>query len=60
MPVHVLGHPVDMDPILELAKKYKLIVIEDATECLGAKYKREKSGARSQEPGARIQYSELF
>ena len=30
LPVHILGHPVDIDPILELAKKFNLIVIEDA------------------------------
>lgn len=39
IPVHILGHPVDMDPLLELARKYGLVVIEDATESLGAKYK---------------------
>ena len=38
MPVHILGHPCDMDPILELAKKYNLVIVEDATETLGAKY----------------------
>jgi len=38
LPVHILGHPVDMDPILEIARKYNLVVIEDATESLGAKY----------------------
>jgi perosamine synthetase len=44
MPVHILGHPVDMDPILELAAKYGLVVIEDATEGLGAKYKGRMVG----------------
>ena len=44
IPVHILGHPVDMDPILEQAKKYNLPVIEDATECLGAKYKGRMTG----------------
>jgi dTDP-4-amino-4,6-dideoxygalactose transaminase len=39
MPVHILGHPCDIDPLLELARKYDLVVIEDATESLGAKYK---------------------
>lgn len=39
LPVHVLGHPVDMDPLVELAKKFNLVVIEDATESLGARYK---------------------
>ena len=39
LPVHILGHPCDMTPILELARKYELPVIEDATEGLGANYK---------------------
>lgn len=38
MPVHILGHPVNMAPILQVARKYNLVVIEDATESLGAKY----------------------
>jgi perosamine synthetase len=38
MPVHIYGHPVDMDPILELAAKYKLKIIEDAAEVHGAEY----------------------
>jgi perosamine synthetase len=42
LPVHILGHPADLDPILEVAAKYSLPVIEDATEGLGARY-REKS-----------------
>src|SRR5258706_125599 len=44
VPVHILGHPVDMDPILELAEKYGLAVVEDATESLGAKYKGRMVG----------------
>lgn len=44
MPVHILGHPVDMNPILNLAHKYKLTIIEDATESLGAKYKGKMTG----------------
>ena len=44
LPVHILGHPCDMDPILELARQYNLIVIEDATESLGAKYKGNFTG----------------
>jgi perosamine synthetase len=39
IPVHVLGHPVDLDPILSIARKFGLRVIEDATEGLGATYK---------------------
>ena len=38
LPVHVLGHPVDLQPILEIARKYDLAVVEDATESLGARY----------------------
>jgi perosamine synthetase len=44
MPVHILGHPCDMDPLLETARKYNLTVIEDATESLGAEYKGRKVG----------------
>jgi perosamine synthetase len=44
LPVHILGHPVDMEPILEAARKYNLLVIEDATESLGAKYKGRMVG----------------
>jgi len=45
IPVHILGHPVDIDPILEAARKYDLTVIEDATESLGASYKGRNVGA---------------
>jgi len=45
LPVHILGHPVDMDPILEIAKRFGLIVIEDAAESLGAQYKNRKVGS---------------
>jgi len=44
LPVHILGHPCDMDPILEIARRYNLAVIEDATESLGAKYKKRMVG----------------
>lgn len=44
LPVHILGHPVDMGPILEVARKYELVVIEDATESLGAHYKNRPVG----------------
>lgn len=44
MPVHVLGHPVDLDPILSLAEAYGLEVIEDATESLGATYRGRNVG----------------
>lgn len=44
MPVHIFGHPADMDPILKLAKKHHLYVIEDAAEAHGATYKGNKVG----------------
>jgi perosamine synthetase len=44
MPVHIYGHPVDMDPILNLAEKHGLIIIEDAAEAHGAEYKGRKCG----------------
>ena len=44
LPVHILGHPVDLDPILQVAEKYGLPVIEDATEGLGAKYRGRSLG----------------
>ncbi|MCK5188286.1 MAG: aminotransferase class I/II-fold pyridoxal phosphate-dependent enzyme, partial [Deltaproteobacteria bacterium] len=44
IPVHVLGTPVDMNPLLELAKKYNLKIIEDATESLGSEYRGKKTG----------------
>jgi perosamine synthetase len=44
LPVDILGHPVDMDPIVTAARKYDLAVIEDATESLGAMYRENRVG----------------
>lgn len=44
LPVHIYGHPVDMDKIMKVAKKYNLYVIEDATESLGSLYKNKATG----------------
>ena len=44
IPVHVFGVPVDMDPLLELADRYNIKIIEDATESLGSRYKGKKTG----------------
>jgi perosamine synthetase len=45
MPVHIYGHPVDMDPLLCLAQKHGLAIIEDAAEVHGAEYLSGRSGA---------------
>ena len=44
IPVHFTGQSVDLDPIIELAKKHNLIVIEDAAHALGTKYKGKYIG----------------
>lgn len=44
LPVHVFGLPCDMDPILDVARKYDLGIIEDACEALGAEYKGRRVG----------------
>ena len=45
IPVHLYGQPANMDPIMELAKKYDLKVIEDAAQAHGAEYKGKKVGS---------------
>lgn len=45
LPVHLFGHPVDMDPLTEIAEKHGLYVIEDAAQAHGAKYKGKKVGS---------------
>lgn len=42
--VHLYGHPCEMDKIIDLAEKYKLLVIEDMAEAFGAEYKNKKIG----------------
>ena len=46
MPVHIYGHPVDMDPLLALAEKHHLAIIEDAAEVHGAQYLRGRNSAQ--------------
>ena len=45
MPVHILGHPCDMDTLLKLAQEYGISVVEDACEALGARYKGREIGS---------------
>ncbi|WP_028242294.1 DegT/DnrJ/EryC1/StrS family aminotransferase [Pseudobutyrivibrio ruminis] len=45
MPVHLYGQPCDMDPIVEIAKKHNLFIIEDCAQAHGATYKGKKIGS---------------
>lgn len=45
MAVHLYGHPADMDPILAVAAKHNLFVLEDAAEAHGAEYKGRRAGS---------------
>ena len=44
VPVHIGGYPVDMDPIIALAKKHDILILEDAAHAFGAMYKGKKIG----------------
>jgi len=44
LPMHTFGHPVDLDPLVELCRQYKLELVEDAAESLGSFYKGKHTG----------------
>jgi dTDP-4-amino-4,6-dideoxygalactose transaminase len=48
LPIHLFGQCADMDPIMAIANKYRLAVIEDAAQSIGAEYHSRRSGAMGQ------------
>lgn len=44
VPMHTFGHPVDLDPLLELCRRFNITLIEDAAESLGSSYKGRHTG----------------
>jgi dTDP-4-amino-4,6-dideoxygalactose transaminase len=57
LPVHLYGQTVDMDPLIELASKHHLRVIEDAAQAHGAEYKGRKAGSLGDAAGFSFYYS---
>lgn len=45
VPMHTFGHPVDLDPLIEVCKQFKLSLVEDAAESLGSTYKGRHTGS---------------
>lgn len=48
VPMHTFGHPVDLDPLMEVCQRFKLALVEDAAESLGSYYKGRHTGSFSQ------------
>jgi perosamine synthetase len=44
LPVHLYGHPADLDPLLDLSRRYPVALVEDCAEALGARYKGRRIG----------------
>ena len=60
LPVHIHGMPADMDPILAIAKKHNLKVIEDVAQAHGARYKRKLCGSFGDAAGYSTQASKTL
>ena len=60
IPVHLYGHPADMDPILEIADEHDLYIIEDAAPSIGSEYKGKKVGTLGDAAGFSFQGAKLM
>lgn len=45
IPVHIFGHPIDLDPLIDICQNYNIVMIEDSTESMGSEYKNKRTGS---------------